>query len=1114
MKKQNKSDSNAIREKAEKLLDRRRDKACLVSIKETKTETGMLKLIYELEVHQVELEMLNDELSLAKEQSEIASEKYTELYDFAPTGYFSLSKEGKIIQLNLMGAKMLGKERINLINTRFGLFVSYNSILAFNLFLENSFRSHVKETCEVIILANGILPTYVHLSGIVSEYGEQCLVTATDITEQKQAEMALREDEKRLIDITLSMDDWVWEVDENGVYTYSSERSTDFFGRTNESILGKTPFDFMPPDEAKRTAALFAEIAANKAPIKDLENWNIGKNGEKICVLTNGVPILDEKGNLKGYRGVDKDITERKHNEQAIIDSLSITDAIINSVHNGILAVGINGNVFKTNSKFAELWRIPENILNSGDDKTLLSYILDQLADPNEFIAKVEELYRNQDAASLDFIHFKDRRTFERISRPIYIGGKPNGRIWSFLDITERRIAEEKERRYASGLAVLAEAAVKYISISRDENIYDYIKDVLQALTGAKYVIINSYNKTSNTLTTESFYADESIKKQMGQLLGGTIEGFTMKPEDYIITELLRKQILPVSGGLYELSGKKIPQEICQSMEKLMNIGDVFSMGLCVGSDLYGTAALLLKEGDIIENTDIFDTFINQTSAALQRKSIDESLKQSERNLLEAQRLAKIGSWEWIPSTDTVTWSDELFNIAGRDPIFPAPKFAEMSSCFAPGSWKLLAAKVTRALQKGEPFTLDIEMKRPDGEFVPTHVRGIANYDAEGKITGLSGTVQDITEQKKAEEALKNSENRMRDIIEAIPDLMFTINNQGTFISYKAAIEDLAYQTQSIIGKNSHEIMPIEFAEFMDEKINLTLQMGQMQVFEYQLPLPAKGICNFEARMVPGGADNVIAIVRDITERKKNEAEILRINKDLKQSNVTKDKFFSIIAHDLKGPFNGFLGLTQIMADDLPSLTMTEIQEIAVSMRNSAGSLYGLLENLLHWARMQQGLIPFEPKKMTLLPIVRESVDLLAESAKNKGIDIFYDIPSDLMVFADENMLQTVIRNLVSNALKFTPKGGNVSVLAKLNTDQSVEISVKDTGIGMSSEMVENLFRLDAKTGRTGTEGEPSTGLGLMLCKEFVVKHGGNIWVESEEEKGSTFYFTVPNNNT
>ena len=225
---------------------------------------------------------------------------------------------------------------------------------------------------------------------------------------------------------------------------------------------------------------------------------------------------------------------------------------------------------------------------------------------------------------------------------------------------------------------------------------------------------------------------------------------------------------------------------------------------------------------------------------------------------------------------------------------------------------------------------------------------------------------------------------------------------------------------------------------------------------------------------------------------------------------LQKDKFFSIIAHDLRSPFNGFLGLTQIMAKELSSLTSTEIQKIAVNLHNSATHLFRLLENLLHWARMNQGLIPFNPEVRALLPIVRESVEMIHESAKSKRIRIQYDFTDDIVVFADTNMLQTIIRNLVSNAIKFTPRGGQITLCGKENSNKNIEIAIKDNGIGMSPLLVEQLFRIDVQTGRRGTEDEPSTGLGLLLCKEFIEKHGGKIWVESIEGKGSTFIFTIP----
>ena len=179
-------------------------------------------------------------------------------------------------------------------------------------------------------------------------------------------------------------------------------------------------------------------------------------------------------------------------------------------------------------------------------------------------------------------------------------------------------------------------------------------------------------------------------------------------------------------------------------------------------------------------------------------------------------------------------------------------------------------------------------------------------------------------------------------------------------------------------------------------------------------------------------------------------------------------------------------------------------------MRDSATNLFRLLENLLEWSRLQRDITPFEPESFLLMCMMTESMRPVMDSANKKEIEISYEIPGDLEVFADENMLASTLRNLTSNAVKYTPKGGKVTITAKLVPGHSVEISVRDTGIGMTPEMVDDLFRLDVQTNRKGTDGEPSSGLGLLLCKDFVEKHGGKIWVESEEGKGSTFCFTLP----
>jgi CheY-like chemotaxis protein len=183
---------------------------------------------------------------------------------------------------------------------------------------------------------------------------------------------------------------------------------------------------------------------------------------------------------------------------------------------------------------------------------------------------------------------------------------------------------------------------------------------------------------------------------------------------------------------------------------------------------------------------------------------------------------------------------------------------------------------------------------------------------------------------------------------------------------------------------------------------------------------------------------------------------------------------------------------------------------MAQAMRTSAKDLYSLLENLLVWSGSQRGTTRFVPVQFVLKDLLLENLKFVQESAHLKDIDIRIDIPDELMVVADENMIGSTIRNLVSNAVKFTPKKGDVSITAKPLAGNLVEVSIQDSGMGMSDEMRAKLFKLNENIGRHGTEGEPTSGLGLILCKDFIEKNGGQIRVESEVNSGSTFYFTLP----
>ncbi|MGB9851686.1 MAG: ATP-binding protein [Candidatus Kapaibacteriota bacterium] len=239
--------------------------------------------------------------------------------------------------------------------------------------------------------------------------------------------------------------------------------------------------------------------------------------------------------------------------------------------------------------------------------------------------------------------------------------------------------------------------------------------------------------------------------------------------------------------------------------------------------------------------------------------------------------------------------------------------------------------------------------------------------------------------------------------------------------------------------------------------------------------------------------------------------ELTETKEKLEEANKEKDKFFSIIAHDLKSPFSGFLGIANMLSMDIESFSKEKLVEIAKMLKESAENVYKLIENLLEWSRIQRGLIPYQPDTYNLRSIVEQVYFLQKVNIENKEIDFQNLIPEHLELVCDLNMLSTVFRNLISNAIKFTPRKGKVIVAAQ-QLESEVLVSVQDTGIGIPKDLLPILFKVGAKTSRPGTEGESSTGLGLILCKEYIERHQGKIWVESEEGSGTRFCFSLPLN--
>lgn len=265
-------------------------------------------------------------------------------------------------------------------------------------------------------------------------------------------------------------------------------------------------------------------------------------------------------------------------------------------------------------------------------------------------------------------------------------------------------------------------------------------------------------------------------------------------------------------------------------------------------------------------------------------------------------------------------------------------------------------------------------------------------------------------------------------------------------------------------------------------------------------------------KAVYDGNDVLFSICRNISSQKIAEQKIEEQNKELNMVNSEKDRFFSIIAHDLKNPISAVLGLSDLIAKSLHQKDYANAELFTGMITISAANLNTLLTNLFEWAMSCTGRIVFTPSEFNFTKLVMDVFTAHAAIFQRKEIVFEKDLPEKLTMVGDENMLRTVLTNLVSNALKFTNKGGKIIVSAKWLANE-LKVIVSDNGVGISEKIIPNLFKLDKNVSTYGTNQEKGTGMGIILCKEFIEKHGGRIWVESTVGKGSDFFFTIPNQN-
>ena len=374
-------------------------------------------------------------------------------------------------------------------------------------------------------------------------------------------------------------------------------------------------------------------------------------------------------------------------------------------------------------------------------------------------------------------------------------------------------------------------------------------------------------------------------------------------------------------------------------------------------------------------------------------------------------------------------------------------------------------------------------------------------------------------ELKREKELSREAADKYTELYDFAPSGYITLSEEGEIL-------ELNLKASQMLGNDRSHIKNRHFGFFLTDATRPVFYTFFENIFKGGL----KSYCeaelvsdiiipkwiHIEGDLSEDNRECFISII-DISDRKQAEDALRQSEEKLAELNSSKDKFFSIIAHDLRGPFGGFLNLTKIIAEDIENLSLNDIETMSKELQNSAANLFKLLENLLQWSKIQRGLIEFNPVICSIPLIINQNISLIKPTAKLKEITIETYFPENCEVIADGQMLDLIIRNLLTNAVKYTNHGGTIEVGFKaeptgntITSDGYVGIYVRDNGVGIPELYINKLFKIGEKVKTIGTDGELSTGLGLILCKEFVDLHNGRIWVESEEGRGSTFYITLP----
>lgn len=902
---------------------------------------------------------------------------------------------------------------------------------------------------------------------------ESLSATELDITELRLTEAKLNENQKFLNEVQMNAMHGTFSIDLTKARWTSSEVLDLIFGIDADfDKSAESWVSIIHPEWRQVMRDYFNQEIKTKKRKFDKEYQIIRQNNQEKRWV-HSIARLEFNENDKPVRivGIINDITDRKNAEVALRESEIRFRKLLQDVQ----SVSVQGYAPDGTTQY---WNQASERLYGYTAKEAIGNNLVDLIIPPDMRLDVKQAIRQMaetglpiPSSELSLMH-KDGSMVSVFSSHtiVQVPGQPQELFCIDIDLTERKKAEQ----------ALKDSEIKY------RELIENLPDAIGIYVEGKIVLVNK--ECLHLLAATS--ADELIGKPVIQFVHPDYrvivqERMQKSAHEDVILPLTEEKFIRLDGSFVDVEVKAMPIRFGNKSGVQLIVRDITERKRAEEAQRQSQVFL----NSIIENSPNM-LWISDENGTLLR------MNQACRDHLHIQDKEVVGIYNIL--------NDNLIKEQGLIPL--------VKDVFEKGATVRFETSYDTAVIK------NLKLEKTTKIILDVNISPILNL--QGKVTNAIIQEIDITERKQAEVALRKSKQQYDDLVSKIPVGVYILHTKpdGAFaLDYASprmaqmlnlSVEDLLANNETI------------FKAIHPDDLDGFRTLSQDGIFQHR-PFNWKGrivadgnIKWMHFRSTPemlGNGDTLWhGLINDITERVNAEQEISLKNEELSNLVAEKDRFFSIVAHDLRSPFNALLGVTQLLDDDLPNMKPDEAHRMVSSLKRSALSVYNLLENLLEWSRITRGNTSFDPESIILQTKIDEFLQPVLESANKKRIEISYIVPDELVVFADLHMMGSIIRNLASNAVKFTPKNGKVILVAHAIGDQSIEISIKDTGIGMNKSILKKLFNIDRNNNRRGTDGESSSGLGLIICKEFVEKHGGRIWAESEEGKGSTFYFTLP----